>query len=179
MRELVQTRYHWCLLLDYINGGQLLDYIISHGRLKEKGARKFARQLASALDYCHGNNIVHRNICIENIMLSETGDIKLVGFSVSSLFSPQSHLKTFCSSHYFPAPEMLDSKPYIGPEVDVWSFGVVLYVLVCGRVPFDDYNMPDLQQKIKKGLVASPRWISDGERDELCLTVAANDICRM
>lgn len=165
MREVVQTQYHWYLLLEYIEGGQLLDYIILQGRLKEKSARKFARQLTSALDYCHRNSIVHRDISIENILVSNTGEIKLAGFGLSNLFSPKSHLKTFCSNSYFAAPEVLQSKPYTGPEVDIWSFGVVLYVLVCGRVPFDHQSMPVLHQKVVKGLVEYPRWLSAGEKD--------------
>ena len=165
LRDSVQTQHHSYLLLDYIDGGQLLDYIICHGRLKEQRARRFARQITSALDYCHRNNIVHREICIENIMVSKLGDIKFVGFNVSNLFSHQSYLSTFCGSLYFPAPELLESNPYIGPEVDIWSFGVVLYVLVCGRVPFDDGSRPSWSQKINNGSVKFPRWLSSSERD--------------
>ncbi|KAF2495780.1 serine/threonine protein kinase-like protein Kin1 [Lophium mytilinum] len=160
MRDVVRTNYHWYMLFEYVNGGQMLDYIISHGRLKEKQARKFARQIASALDYCHRNSIVHRDLKIENILISKTGDIKIIDFGLSNLFSPRSHLKTFCGSLYFAAPELLQAKQYTGPEVDVWSFGIVLYVLVCGKVPFDDQSMPQLHAKIKKGHVDYPPWLS-------------------
>ncbi|KAF2471971.1 protein kinase kin1 [Lindgomyces ingoldianus] len=160
MRDVVRTNYHWYMLFEYVNGGQMLDYIISHGRLKEKQARKFARQIASALDYCHRNSIVHRDLKIENILISKTGDIKIIDFGLSNLFSPRNHLKTFCGSLYFAAPELLQAKQYTGPEVDVWSFGIVLYVLVCGKVPFDDQSMPQLHAKIKKGHVDYPPWLS-------------------
>ncbi|KAL3420835.1 protein kinase kin1 [Phlyctema vagabunda] len=160
MRDVVRTTYHWYMLFEYVNGGQMLDYIISHGRLKEKQARKFSRQIASALDYCHRNSIVHRDLKIENILISKTGDIKIIDFGLSNLFSPRNHLKTFCGSLYFAAPELLQAKAYTGPEVDVWSFGIVLYVLVCGKVPFDDQSMPALHAKIKKGLVDYPNWLS-------------------
>ncbi|KAF2120494.1 serine/threonine protein kinase-like protein Kin1 [Lophiotrema nucula] len=160
MRDVVRTNYHWYMLFEYVNGGQMLDYIISHGRLKEKQARKFARQIASALDYCHRNSIVHRDLKIENILISKTGDIKIIDFGLSNLFSPRSQLKTFCGSLYFAAPELLQAKQYTGPEVDVWSFGIVLYVLVCGKVPFDDQSMPQLHAKIKKGHVDYPPWLS-------------------
>ncbi|KAF2189554.1 serine/threonine protein kinase-like protein Kin1 [Zopfia rhizophila CBS 207.26] len=160
MRDVVRTNYHWYMLFEYVNGGQMLDYIISHGRLKEKQARKFARQIASALDYCHRNSIVHRDLKIENILISKTGDIKIIDFGLSNLFSPRSHLKTFCGSLYFAAPELLQAKQYTGPEVDIWSFGIVLYVLVCGKVPFDDQSMPQLHAKIKKGHVDYPPWLS-------------------
>ncbi|KAG9245609.1 serine/threonine protein kinase-like protein Kin1 [Calycina marina] len=160
MRDVVRTNYHWYMLFEFVNGGQMLDYIISHGRLKEKPARKFSRQIASALDYCHRNSIVHRDLKIENILISKTGDIKIIDFGLSNLFAPSSQLKTFCGSLYFAAPELLQARAYTGPEVDVWSFGIVLYVLVCGKVPFDDQSMPALHAKIKKGLVDYPHWIS-------------------
>jgi len=153
------------MLFEYVNGGQMLDYIISHGKLKEKQARKFARQIASAVDYCHRNSIVHRDLKIENILISKTGDIKIIDFGLSNLFAPDEDrkLKTYCGSLYFAAPELLQAKPYTGPEVDVWSFGVVLFVLVCGKVPFDDQFMPALHQKIKKGAVDYPNWLSSGK----------------
>ncbi|MCJ1403285.1 serine/threonine-protein kinase KIN2 [Xylographa trunciseda] len=160
MRDVVRTNYHWYMLFEYVNGGQMLDYIISHGRLKEKQARKFGRQIASALDYCHRNSIVHRDLKIENILISKTGDIKIIDFGLSNLFSPRNHLKTFCGSLYFAAPELLQARQYTGPEVDIWSFGIVLYVLVCGKVPFDDQSMPQLHAKIKKGIVDYPAWLS-------------------
>ncbi|KAJ5127204.1 hypothetical protein N7448_007983 [Penicillium atrosanguineum] len=160
MRDVVRTTYHWYMLFEYVNGGQMLDYIISHGKLKEKQARKFARQIASALDYCHRNSIVHRDLKIENILISKTGDIKIIDFGLSNLFSPRSLLKTFCGSLYFAAPELLQARQYTGPEVDVWSFGIVLYVLVCGKVPFDDQSMPQLHAKIKKGVVEYPPGLS-------------------
>lgn len=163
MRDVLRTNYHWYMLFEYVNGGQMLDYIISHGRLKEKQARKFGRQIASALDYCHRNSIVHRDLKIENILISKTGDIKIIDFGLSNLFSPRSQLQTFCGSLYFAAPELLQAKKYTGPEVDVWSFGIVLYVLVCGKVPFDDQSMPQLHAKIKKGAVEYPPWLSSGK----------------
>ncbi|KAL4872773.1 hypothetical protein BDV12DRAFT_126184 [Aspergillus spectabilis] len=160
MRDVVRTNYHWYMLFELVNGGQMLDYIISHGKLKEKQARKFARQIASALDYCHRNSIVHRDLKIENILISKTGDIKIIDFGLSNLFSPRSLLKTFCGSLYFAAPELLQARQYTGPEVDVWSFGIVLYVLVCGKVPFDDQSMPKLHAKIKQGVFEYPPGLS-------------------
>ena len=162
LRDVVRTNHHWYMLFEYVNGGQMLDYIISHGKLKEKPARKFSRQIASALDYCHRNSIVHRDLKIENILISKTGDIKIIDFGLSNLFAPRGHLRTFCGSLYFAAPELLQARAYTGPEVDVWSFGIVLYVLVCGKVPFDDQSIPALHAKIKKGVVDYPNWLSNG-----------------
>ncbi|KAK2461106.1 hypothetical protein APHAL10511_006885 [Amanita phalloides] len=160
MREMIVHQHHYYMVFEYINGGQMLDYIISHGRLRERVARKFARQIGSALDYCHQNNVVHRDLKIENILISQTGNIKIIDFGLSNLYDPIAQLSTFCGSLYFAAPELLNARIYTGPEVDVWSFGVVLYVLVCGKVPFDDQSMPALHAKIKRGLVEYPVWLS-------------------
>lgn len=141
-------------------------------------------------DYCHRNSIVHRgklgfmsimgdegliiharifhfwiDLKIENIMLTRNEDVKIIDFGLSNIYSPSRLLSTFCGSLYFAAPELLRARPYTGPEVDVWSFGVVLYVLVCGRVPFDDTSLPALHAKIKAGQVDGyPEHLSRGKR---------------
>lgn len=158
--EMVPMTNHYYMLFEYVEGGQMLDYIVSHGSLKEKNARKFARGIALALEYCHRNNVVHRDLKIENIMINRKGDIKIIDFGLSNLYSPKTLLKTYCGSLYFAAPELLSAKPYTGPEVDVWSFGVVLFVLVCGKVPFDDQSVLVLHEKIKKGSVVYPADLS-------------------
>ncbi|KAJ1734456.1 Serine/threonine-protein kinase [Coemansia sp. Benny D160-2] len=160
LHDVVVQPNNYYIFQELVSGGQMLDYIISHGRLKEKHARRFARQIASAIDYCHHNSIVHRDLKIENILISASGNIKLIDFGLSNLYSPRSQLSTFCGSLYFAAPELLNAQPYTGPEVDLWSFGVVLYVLVCGKVPFDDQSMPALHAKIKRGHVEYPAWLS-------------------
>ncbi|KAL4401437.1 Serine/threonine-protein kinase [Malassezia pachydermatis] len=160
MREMIVHQNHYYMVFEHINGGQMLDYIIAHGRLRERAARGFARQIGSALQYCHANNVVHRDLKIENILISKSGNCKIIDFGLSNLFSPRGHLNTFCGSLYFAAPELLNARVYTGPEVDVWSFGVVLYVLVCGKVPFDDQSMPVLHARIKRGIVEYPAWLS-------------------
>ena len=127
MREFITHPNHHYMVFEHINGGQMLDYIISHGRLRERSARNFARQIGSALQYCHANNIVHRDLKIENILISKSGNIKIIDFGLSNVFKPQGHLNTFCGSLYFAAPELLNARVYTGPEVDVWSFGDVSY----------------------------------------------------
>ncbi|CCD27017.1 serine/threonine protein kinase KIN1 NDAI_0J01250 [Naumovozyma dairenensis CBS 421] len=158
--EMYTLSNHFYMLFEYVSGGQLLDYIIQHGSLKESHARNFARQILSALKYLHANNIVHRDLKIENIMISSNGNIKIIDFGLSNLYDKSKKLKTYCGSLYFAAPELLRANPYIGPEIDVWSFGVVLYVLVCGKVPFDDENSNVLHEKIKQGRVFYPQFLS-------------------
>ncbi|TPX32893.1 hypothetical protein SmJEL517_g04049 [Synchytrium microbalum] len=159
--EVVLLDEFYYMFFEYVAGGQLLDYIIGHGKLKEKNARRFVRQIVSAVDYCHQNSIVHRDLKIENVLIDKLGNIKLIDFGLSNLYSPGSQLQTFCGSLYFAAPELLNARAYTGPEVDIWSLGIILYVLVCGRVPFDDTSMPVLHSKIKAGHVEFPSHLSN------------------
>ena len=102
----------------------------------------------------------HADLKLENILISPSGKVKITDFGLSNLYNPNDHLSTFCGSSYFPAPELLNSAPYTGPEVDVWSFGVVLYTMVCGSVPWDDENPAALQAKIKRGSLKFPASLS-------------------
>jgi serine/threonine protein kinase len=108
---------------------------------------------------------------IENILISKTGNIKIIDFGLSNLYSSRSLLTTYCGSLYFAAPELLNAKAYTGPEVDIWSFGIVLYVLVCGKVPFDDQSMAALHAKIKRGFVEYPGWLSTGMSSSKCFSL--------
>lgn len=115
---------------------------------------------------------------IENILISQSGDVKIIDFGLSNTYSHDSLLKTFCGSLYFAAPELLSAHPYCGPEIDIWSFGVVLYVLVCGKVPFDDQSMPALHAKIKRGHVEYPSWLSADCKDLLSRMLVVDPIHR-
>jgi protein-serine/threonine kinase len=115
---------------------------------------------------------------IENILISQSGDVKIIDFGLSNTYSHENLLKTFCGSLYFAAPELLSAHPYCGPEIDIWSFGVVLYVLVCGKVPFDDQSMPALHSKIKRGHVEYPAWISSDCRDLLSRMLVVDPLQR-
>jgi serine/threonine protein kinase KIN1/2 len=141
----------------------MLDYIITHGRLSDEETRVYSRQIASALDYCHKNHIVHRDVKIENMLITRTRDIKLIDFALSSPFSQKSSLDTFCGSLYFSAPELLQGQPYIGPEIDIYSFGIVIYTMICGKVPFDDDNLAKLYEKTKTGAVEFPNFLSESQ----------------
>ncbi|KAI8060820.1 kinase-like domain-containing protein, partial [Gongronella butleri] len=161
LRDMVAGRHFYYFLMECVSGGQLLHYIVKRERLSEKHSRHFTRQIVSALDYMHRNSVVHRDLKIENILVDETGrNIKIIDFGLSNLFCPERQLTTFCGSLYFAAPELLSGRPYHGPEIDVWSLGVVLYVMVTGSVPFDDKSLPGLHEKIKRAQVAYPAHMS-------------------
>ncbi|KAH8104334.1 kinase-like domain-containing protein [Phellopilus nigrolimitatus] len=148
MRELVTYTNHYYMVFEYVDGGQILDYIISHDLLRERVARMFSRQISYAFDCCHRNNVFHCDLKIENIIVAQTSNIKIIDLNLSNVYSLVAHLSTFCGSLYFAAPRK--AKVCTGPEVDIRSFGVVLYVL----------SMPALHAEIECGLVECPDWLS-------------------
>ncbi|CAO3689351.1 unnamed protein product [Rhizopus stolonifer] len=168
LKDLVIQGPYFYILMDYVSGGQLLHYIVKRQRLSDRRTRLFSRQIVSALDYLHRNSIVHRDLKIENIMIDKSGrQIKIIDFGLSNLFCPEKLLTTYCGSLYFAAPELLKANPYHGPEIDIWSLGVVIFVMATGAVPFDDKSMPGLHDKIKKGVVNYPSHISEDCKDLL------------
>ncbi|GAN01301.1 hypothetical protein MAM1_0006c00734 [Mucor ambiguus] len=180
LRNLVAVGPYFYILMDYVNGGQLLHYIVKRQKLTEQHARQFSRQIVSALDYMHRNSIVHRDLKIENILIDKAGrNIKIIDFGLSNLFCPERRLTTYCGSLYFAAPELLRASPYRGPEIDIWSLGVVIYVMVTGSVPFDDKSMPGLHEKIKRGQVAYPAHVSPSCRDLLSRIFVINPTKRI
>lgn len=176
--DILITEDYFCLFFEFVDGCQMLDYVVTHGKLKEKQSRKFFRQLLSAVDYCHKNSVVHRDLKIENIMVDKNLNIKLIDFGLSNFYNPKDSLKTFCGSLYFAAPELLKGNVYTGPEVDVWSLGIILYVLVCGKVPFDDKSLPVLHQKIKKCELDIPSDLSSECRHLISRMIVANPLER-
>lgn len=180
LRNLIAVGPYFYILMDYVNGGQLLHYIVKRQKLSEQHSRQFSRQIVSALDYMHRNSIVHRDLKIENILIDKTGrNIKIIDFGLSNLFCPERRLTTYCGSLYFAAPELLRASPYRGPEIDIWSLGVVIYVMVTGSVPFDDKSMPGLHEKIKRGQVAYPAHVSPSCRDLLSRIFVINPTKRI
>lgn len=160
LHEVILSDGHYYMIYDYVKGSPLLDFIVNHGRLKEKYARRFFRQLVSCIEYIHSHSIVHRDLKIENVLIDKQGILHLIDFGLANVYAPDSLLATFCGSLYFAAPELLSAKRYIGPEVDIWSLGVILFVLVCGKVPFDDSDLSKLHKKIKKGKITYPSYLS-------------------
>lgn len=158
--DLYITEEYYCMVFEYVDGAQMLDFIINQGKMKESQAQKFFSQLLSAVSYCHDNGIVHRDLKIENVLIDSEGNVKLVDFGLSNFFDPTDKLRTFCGSLYFAAPELLKGIYYTGPEIDIWSLGIVLYVLVCGKVPFDDKSLTALHDKIKLGKFELPEKLT-------------------
>lgn len=163
------------MVFEHVEGKQLYDVVLNQGALDEETSRKYFRQIVSAVDYIHRNSIVHRDLKIENILVDEFDNIKLIDFGLSNFYDTEELLGTFCGSLYFAAPELLMGNRYVGPEVDVWSLGVILYVLLIGRVPFDDESIHQLQNKIKKCKFVFHNKVSAEAHELLLSMILASD----
>ncbi|KAK4973464.1 Protein kinase [Elasticomyces elasticus] len=152
-----------CMVLEYA-GGELFDYIVQNGKMAEDKARKFFQQIVCAVEYCHRHKIVHRDLKPENLLLDENLNVKIADFGLSNIMTDGNFLKTSCGSPNYAAPEVISGKLYAGPEVDVWSCGVILYVLLVGRLPFDDEYIPALFKKIAQGQYVQPSYLSSGAK---------------
>ncbi|KAJ3378563.1 Map microtubule affinity-regulating kinase, partial [Lobulomyces angularis] len=152
------------IAMEYEAGGELFDYIVAHKRVKEKEARSFFRMVLSAVDYCHQNSVIHRDLKPENLLLDENKCIKIIDFGFGNNFTFDGLLDTFCGSPFYAAPEMILGKKYEGPEVDMWSLGVILFALLCGHLPFDDDNIKELYKKIASGTYTCPDYLLPNAR---------------
>ncbi|GJM93248.1 hypothetical protein PR202_ga09792 [Eleusine coracana subsp. coracana] len=163
--EVIDTPADIYVVMEYVKCGELFDYIVEKGRLQEEEARRFFQQIISGVEYCHRNMVVHRDLKPENLLLDSKWNIKIADFGLSNVMRDGHFLKTSCGSPNYAAPEVISGKLYAGPEVDVWSCGVILYALLCGTLPFDDENIPNLFKKIKGGIYTLPSHLSGAARD--------------
>lgn len=147
------------LVLEHVSGGELFDYLVKKGRLTPKEARKFFRQIISALDFCHCHSICHRDLKPENLLLDEKNNIKIADFGMASLQPAGSMLETSCGSPHYACPEVIRGEKYDGRKADVWSCGVILYALLVGALPFDDDNLRQLLEKVKRGVFHIPHFV--------------------
>ncbi|XP_026799006.3 serine/threonine-protein kinase MARK1 isoform X2 [Pangasianodon hypophthalmus] len=176
--EVIETEKTLYLIMEYASGGEVFDYLVAHGRMKEKEARAKFRQIVSAVQYCHQKRIVHRDLKAENLLLDADMNIKIADFGFSNEFTVGNKLDTFCGSPPYAAPELFQGKKYDGPEVDVWSLGVILYTLVSGSLPFDGQNLKELRERVLRGKYRIPFYMSTDCENLLKRLLVLNPIKR-
>eukprot|EP01059_Diplonema_ambulator_P011387 TRINITY_DN21340_c0_g1_i1.p1 TRINITY_DN21340_c0_g1~~TRINITY_DN21340_c0_g1_i1.p1 ORF type:complete len:630 (+),score=167.51 TRINITY_DN21340_c0_g1_i1:55-1890(+) len=163
--DVMETATDIFMCMEYIDKGELYDYIVTHGVLSQSAARRFFQQIVSGVEYCHHYQVAHRDLKPENLLLDSNLNVKIADFGLSNLMKDGDFLKTSCGSPNYAAPEVISGMLYAGPEIDVWSCGVILYALLCGRLPFDEESIPALFQKIKAGKYHLPATIPAGPRE--------------
>uniref|UniRef100_A0A674PIW2 BR serine/threonine kinase 2 n=1 Tax=Takifugu rubripes TaxID=31033 RepID=A0A674PIW2_TAKRU len=159
LHEVYENKKYLYLVLEHVSGGELFDYLVKKGRLTPKEARKFFRQIISALDFCHSHSICHRDLKPENLLLDEKNNIRIADFGMASLQVGDSLLETSCGSPHYACPEVIRGEKYDGRKADAWSCGVILFALLVGALPFDDDNLRNLLEKVKLGVFHMPHFI--------------------
>lgn len=160
--EVMATKTKIYFVMEFVRGGELFNKV-AKGRLKEQAARTYFQQLISAVQFCHARGVFHRDIKPENLLLDENGNLKVSDFGLSAVsdqIRQDGLFHTFCGTPAYVAPEVLGRKGYDGAKVDIWSCGVVLFVLMAGYLPFHDRNVMAMYKKIYKGDFRCPRWFS-------------------
>ncbi|KAH7655234.1 Non-specific serine/threonine protein kinase protein [Dioscorea alata] len=168
--EVLGSKTKIYMVLEYVKGGELFDKIALNDKLSENEARKLFQQLIDAVSYCHEKGVYHRDLKPENLLLDEEGNLKISDFGLSALpqqFGNDGLLHTTCGSPNYVAPEVIANKGYDGAKSDIWSCGVILYVMLTGCLPFDDRNLAVLYRKIFKGETDIPHWLSSGAQNLL------------
>ncbi|CAK7268246.1 serine/threonine-protein kinase gin4 [Sporothrix epigloea] len=166
LHDIWENRNEIYLILEYVENGDLFTYVSQNGALTEEASIFVFRQMMSAVQYCHAYNICHRDLKPENILLKADGQIKIADFGMAALHQgPQSHLQTSCGSPHYAAPELLKARPYRGDKADIWSMGVILFVMLAGRLPFDEDDMGLMLAKAKKGIYTMPNSFSPEAKD--------------
>ncbi|KAJ3695671.1 hypothetical protein LUZ60_001048 [Juncus effusus] len=165
LHEVLASRTKIYIILEFITGGELFDKITRHGKLNENDSRKYFQQIIDGVDFCHNKGVSHRDLKPENLLLDSQGNLRISDFGLSALPEPGvSILRTTCGTPNYVAPEVISHKGYNGALADIWSCGVILYVLLAGFLPFDEVDLTTLYSKIEKAEYSFPSWFSSGAK---------------
>ncbi|GLT84842.1 hypothetical protein SLE2022_030540 [Rubroshorea leprosula] len=180
--EVMASKTKIYIVIEFVDGGELFDKIAKRGRLKEDEARTYFQQLINAVDYCHSRGVYHRDLKPENLLLDSDGVLKVSDFGLSA-FSQHVRedglLHTACGTPNYVAPEVLTNKGYDGTASDIWSCGVILFVLMAGYLPFDESNLMALYKKILKAEFSCPPWFSPEAKKLISRILDPNPLSRI
>ncbi|KAK3137564.1 hypothetical protein QOZ80_5BG0454040 [Eleusine coracana subsp. coracana] len=182
LHEVAASKTKIYMVLEFVNGGELLDKIAIRGKLSEDEGRRLFQQLIDGVSYCHEKGVYHRDLKPENVLIDRKGSIKISDFGLSALpqhLGNDGLLHTTCGSPNYIAPEILQNRGYDGSLSDIWSCGVILYMMLVGYLPFDDRNIVVLYQKIFKGETEIPKWLSPAAQNLLQRILEPNPMERI
>ncbi|KAG6409966.1 hypothetical protein SASPL_128010 [Salvia splendens] len=180
--EVMASKTKIFIVLEFVTGGELFDKIVNHGRMREDEARKYFQQLIHVVDYCHSRGVFHRDLKPENLLLDAGGNLKVSDFGLSALSQQvrdDGLLHTACGTPNYVAPEVLNDRGYDGANADLWSCGVILFVLLAGYLPFDDSNIINLYKKISSAEFTCPPWLSFGAMKLITRILEPNPLKRI
>ncbi|XP_027350655.1 CBL-interacting protein kinase 2-like isoform X8 [Abrus precatorius] len=164
--EVMASKTKIYFVMEYVKGGELFNKV-AKGKLKMDVARRYFQQLISAVDYCHSRGVCHRDLKPENLLLDENENLKVSDFGLSALAESKCQdglLHTTCGTPAYVSPEVISRKGYDGIKADIWSCGVILYVLLAGHLPFHDSNLMEMYKKIGRGEFKFPKWFAPDVR---------------
>jgi serine/threonine protein kinase len=169
LTEVLQTKNHIYIVLELVSGGELFDKIVKLKRFDEKTARGYFQQLINGISYCHENGVAHRDLKTENLLLDAHDTMKISDFGLSAVTSDgggkKKVLQTTCGTPNYVAPEVIEEHGYDGFKADIWSLGVILYVMLAGYLPFEHDTMQGLFDIIKTGKFEYPKWFTQESKN--------------
>ncbi|XP_056162225.1 CBL-interacting serine/threonine-protein kinase 24-like isoform X2 [Syzygium oleosum] len=180
LHEVLASRTKIYIILEFVTGGELFDKIVHQGKLSENLCRKYFQQLIDAVAHCHSKGVYHRDLKPENLLLDFHGNLKVSDFGLSALPQPGvGLLHTTCGTPNYVAPEVLGQHGYDGAAADIWSCGVILFVIMAGYLPFDETDLPSLFKKINAAEFSCPFWFSAGAKSLIQKTLDPNPKTRI
>jgi serine/threonine protein kinase len=165
---------NYYMVIDLCEGGDLFNYIVQHNAIDEPTASVIFRQVSTAIGYCHSFSVAHRDLKPENILICKFPQIKVTDFGLCGSMTPHKLMETFCGSPCYCSPECISHIQYDGRKSDIWSLGVVLFVMVMGQLPWTTYNAPLMIQQIRRGAYTFPSKVSPECRDLLSKMIVVN-----
>ncbi|XP_047980423.1 CBL-interacting protein kinase 2-like [Salvia hispanica] len=179
--EVMATKAKIYFVMEFARGGELF-HKVAKGKMREDAARNVFQQLITAVDFCHSRGVYHRDLKPENLLLDEHGNLKISDFGLSGIAESKQQdglLHTTCGTPAYVSPEVISGRGYDGAKADIWSCGVILYVLLSGHLPFHDSNLMEMYRKIGNAVFKCPNWVTPDARNLICKILDPNPNTRI